>query len=123
MPQVGQRPLDAIVAPTGIPPSHLHDQSGDFFGQRRPPVPLLPLVAVVPLLGYQAAMPAENGVRREQGADLGQHPPPQDFRLHCQPSALVIAQEDYQQELPRLADEAHNSPRLKLPVKNFSIVW
>jgi hypothetical protein len=39
-------------------------------------------------------MPAEERVRREQGADLLQNLTPQDFRLHGQSSALVIVEQN-----------------------------
>src|SRR5258708_24005591 len=44
----------------------------------------------VVLLGDQFPMPNQQGLRRDNGGDLGQNPPPQRFGLNRQSPALII---------------------------------
>src|ERR1035441_9235601 len=52
------------------------------------------LVAVVPLLGHQLPMPAQNGVRREERADLVQELATQDLAFDGQATTLVVVEQD-----------------------------
>jgi len=94
VPQVGQGPDDAVVAPTGVLPGHLQHQLGDLLRGQRSPRLLLPPLAVVPFLCDQFPTPAEDRVRREQTADLQQDFPTQDFAFHRQAASLVVVEKD-----------------------------
>jgi hypothetical protein len=49
---------------------------------------------MVPLLGDKQAVPAQDGIRRHQGADLGEKLAAKDLGFDGQASALIVVQED-----------------------------
>ena len=49
---------------------------------------------MVPFLGHQQAMPAQNGVRRNQRADFAQQCAPQNFPFDGQPAPLIVIQQN-----------------------------
>src|ERR1019366_7560432 len=57
------------------------------------------LIAMVPLLGHQLPMPAQNGVRREERTDLLQCLAAQDLAFDSQAASLIVIEQN-----PFLAD-------------------
>ena len=49
---------------------------------------------MVPFLGHQPAMPAQNGVRRDQRAEFAEQFAAQDFPFDGQPVPLVVIQQN-----------------------------
>jgi len=93
VPEVGERALDAVVAPCPILPGHAQDQLDDL---RRDAGTSngAPSLAVVPLLGYELPVPAEDGVGREGGTDFAEHLSPEHPALDRQAPPLVIVEPD-----------------------------
>jgi len=60
---------DAVEAPRRILTGHAQDQLFDHVRDRRPSKLLLPAVTVVPLLGNERPMPAQDCIGGEQRAD------------------------------------------------------
>ena len=67
--EVVQSRLDPIVTPGRILPGELQDQIHDHLGGPRS-AHGFPLLAVIPLLGHEFAMPAEDRVRRNDRGQL-----------------------------------------------------
>ena len=94
MSQIGQCPLEPIVPPRRILPSQLNDQLRNFFRKGWSSRSLLTSITVVPLLGHQFSVPAQNGVGGKERADLLQHFASQDLSLGGQPTALIVIEQD-----------------------------
>ncbi len=93
MAEVGERPLNAVVAPTGILGCQADDEVPELVGNGQSSG-LLATSAIVPFLGDEQAVPAQDGVRRYQRADLGKKLAAKDLGFDSQPSALVVVEED-----------------------------
>src|SRR5438552_13850931 len=98
MPQIGQRPLNAIMAPTRILLRQPHDQLADFRRDRGPAYLLVSALAVIPLAiplaGNEEAMPAQDSVRSAKGGDTGKESSTQVLALRGQSSALSVVESD-----------------------------
>ena len=70
MPQVGQCPLDAIVAPTRVLSGQPHHEFYHLIIHRSTSWLLLASLAVVPLLGHQLAVPTQDGFWCEERPHL-----------------------------------------------------
>ncbi len=90
--EVGQRPLEAVVAPRRVLLSQADDQLLDLLGDGGSSGLRGLSIGVVPLAGNEESVPAEQGVGGEERAHAGQQLSPQRFGFHCQAAALVIGQ-------------------------------
>ncbi len=90
---VGPSSLDPIVSPRRILLGQSHDKLDNFLTDSRP-ADFLPLTAIVPLLGHQQAIPTQDRVGREQGANLFQPFATEDLALDRNSTPLVIAEQD-----------------------------
>ena len=93
VPQIDQRPLNAIVTPGRILLGQANHEFLYFFRHWRPPGLFCFAMLIIPLLGHQLVMPAENRIGRKKRADLFQQLPPQDLPLHGQPPPLIVAEQ------------------------------
>ncbi len=62
MSEVGQRPLNAVVAPGGIVLRHLQDELYNILIDGWPSLPCLSAMVEIPLISHQLAMPAQDGI-------------------------------------------------------------
>ena len=62
MSEVGQRPLNTVVAPSGIVLRHPQDKLYNVFGDGWTSLLCLSAMAVIPFISYQLAMPAQDGI-------------------------------------------------------------
>ncbi len=93
VPEVGEPVLDAVVAPGWILPGHAQDQLDDLRLYARTS-DRAPALAVVPLLGHELPVPAEDGVGREGGTDLAEHLPSEHPAFDRQAPPLVAVELD-----------------------------
>ena len=89
--QISQRTLDSRVAPARRFPGNTNREICDLLRHGWPPC-VSPFGAVVPLLGNQSSMPAENRVGRHDRDDLGQHPVSEGSSLRRQATSLGVGQ-------------------------------
>jgi hypothetical protein len=94
MTHIRQGTLNAVITPGGILLGEAHHQIANLLGERRASWLLVPTVAVVPLSSDQPPMPAQDGVRGEEGTNLSQELAAKDFPFDSQAAALVIVQQD-----------------------------
>src|SRR5450759_4087184 len=88
--QIGQRPLDATIAPIPVLFGHSHYQVLGLPGGARPSRSALPTAVVLP--GNQLSMPGQQRLGRDNRGHLGQNLPSQSFGLGRQATALVIVE-------------------------------
>src|ERR1700680_1354201 len=88
--QVGQRSLNAGVAPTRIFLRHAHDQLRDVTHDARS-ARTTP-VGEVPLLRNQAPMPPQQGIRRDYGVEFKQGFAPYRLSFARQKSTLSVGE-------------------------------
>jgi hypothetical protein len=93
VPEVREGTLDADVAPGRIFSGHAQDQVDDLRSDWRPSHGLA-AIAVVPFLGQQLPVPAQDGVGGEGGADLVEDLPAKDLAPDRQASPLVVVEPD-----------------------------
>ena len=94
MSQVGQRALDAIIAPTWIFPCQTHHQFLNLFGKVWTSGLVLAALAKIPLLGHQQAMPAQERVWSYQGAYFRKQLAAKYIGLDGEATALVVVKEN-----------------------------
>ena len=88
MTKIGQGALDSIVSPGGIRSNQLKDRSRHFARRWRSSRILLSTVTVIPLLGNQSLVPAQQRVRGDDGGDLFQQLASEDLALDREVSSL-----------------------------------
>ena len=88
MTEVGQGPLDPRVAPVSVFRGHAHDQRSDLRDDRRSSRPTT--CAPVVLLRDQPTMPGQQGVRRDNRADVPQDAPSEYLGFRGEPSPLMV---------------------------------
>ncbi len=71
-----------------------HDELFDFVGHRKSFGLLFPLIAVVPFLGHQFSLPAENRVGSEDRTDPVEHLPAKNLTFDRQATALNVVEQD-----------------------------
>ena len=81
--EVIQSRLEPIITPGRILPDELQDQIHDHLRSSRS-VHRFPLLAVIPLLGHEFAMPAEDRVRRNDRGHLQERFPANVLAFHSQ---------------------------------------
>ena len=91
MSQIGQRPLDAPVAPRRILFRHAQDELLHLLGDTRP-AQLAALLTAVKLLGDQSLVPAQKRVWRGDGGDLFQARAPEGVGERREAAALGLGQ-------------------------------
>src|SRR5262249_45854294 len=94
MTEVGQYPLNALVAPARVFLGKTHHQIDDLGRQCGSARLLLAAMTVIPFLGHQFVVPAHDSVWCEQRGDLTQELVAQDFAFDSQASALRVVQDD-----------------------------
>jgi hypothetical protein len=94
VPEIGQGALDAIIAPGRILLGETDHQVLDALRDRWTAGLVLSAVTVVPLLRNEGTVPTQDGVRREERADLCQELATEDFSFDSQASTLVVVQQD-----------------------------
>ena len=88
MTEVGQGPLDPRIAPVSVFRGHAHDQRSDRRDDRRSSWPTT--WAPVVLLRDQPTMPGQQGVRRDNRANVPQDAPSEYLGFRGQPSPLLV---------------------------------
>ena len=91
--QVGQGALDPVVSPGHILPRKAKNKIDDLLPYTWPSYGFATF-AVVPFLGNQRSMPAENRIGREQRADLFESLATENLALDCQSTSLVVVEQD-----------------------------
>jgi hypothetical protein len=92
--EIGERALDPVVAPGRVLPGHAQDEAGYVCGDGWPSGCCLPPFAVVPLLGDQPPVPAQDRVGRDDRRQLHQRPAADRLALGCQDAPLVVGEEE-----------------------------
>src|SRR6516165_9095258 len=90
MTQIGQRSLDASIAPTAVLFCHTHNQILDLLGFSRSAAS--PLAAAVVFLCDQPSMPGQQSLGRDNRGHLLENLPSQSLGLSGQSAALVIVE-------------------------------
>jgi hypothetical protein len=109
---IGQGALDAIVTPGRVVLREPQDQVHDDLANAWPPWFLLPTIAVIPFLGYELSMPAEDCVGSDDGRQFPQCFAAQGFAFNGQHTSLVVGQQDAL--LPQDLHEGNDLGVLKL---------
>ncbi len=94
MSEVGQRPLNTVVAPGGIVLSHPQDELYNVFGDGWPSLLYLSAMAEIPFISYQLAMPTQDGIGSDDRGYFQQGLTPQELAFDGQAAPLIVVQED-----------------------------
>ena len=90
---LGELALNPVATPGGILLGKLQSQIDNHLADSWPSLFFLS-IRIVPFGGEQLSMPTEDGVRREQSANLIQKLSTEGLSLDCQSSALIIIKQD-----------------------------
>ena len=90
---LGELALNPVATPGGILLGKLQSQIDNHLADSWPSLFFLS-IRIVPFGGEQLSMPTEDGVRREQSANLIQQLSTEGLSLDCQSSALIIIKQD-----------------------------
>ena len=92
MSQICQGALDTVIAPGGILLRHSQHEFNDLACGRWASRGF-PVLAVVPVSGDELAMPAEDGIRSDDGGKLVEQLAAEDLAFDGEPTALAIVEE------------------------------
>ena len=79
---IGQGTLNAVIAPAGILLREPQDEIDDDLADTRP-ADIITLLALIPLLGHQFAVPAEDGVGGHNRGQFLQCLASEGLAFHC----------------------------------------